>query len=140
MKTFLPAEVEDNKRGWVLIDVENKALGRAAVQIANVLRGRNKAAYCPHIDIGDFVVVINAKKVKLTGRKEDQKVYQRFTGYRSGQKEMTASALRQKHPDDLVKLAVRGMLPRNHQSRTLMKRLKVYAGAEHPHAAQKPAV
>ena len=139
MKTFVPPKVEDNKRGWVLIDVENKALGRVAVQIANVLRGRNKAAYCPHMDIGDFVVVINAEKVKLTGRKEEQKIYQRFTGYRSGLKEMTAAAMRQKHPDDIVKLAVRGMLPRNHQSRTLLKRLKVYAGAEHPHAAQKPA-
>ena len=140
MKTFVPERVEDNQRGWVLVDVQDKALGRVAVQIANVLRGRNKVAYCPHMDIGDFVVVVNADKVKLTGRKEEQKIYQRFTGYRSGQKEMTAAALRQKHPDHLVKLAVRGMLPRNHQSRTLMKRLKVYAGAEHPHAAQKPAV
>lgn len=140
MKTFVPQHIENNQRGWVLIDAANKPLGRLAVQVANSLRGRNRPTFCPHVDTGDFVVVVNAEKVKLTGRKEEQKIYQRFSGYRSGLKEMTAAALRQKHPDDLVRLAVRGMLPRNHQSRTMIRRLKVYAGTDHPHVAQKPAV
>jgi large subunit ribosomal protein L13 len=139
MKTFVAENIENSLREWILIDAADKPLGRLAVTIANSLRGKDKVTFTPQVDTGAFVVVINADKVKLTGRKEQQKIYSRFTGYRSGLKEMTAAALRARHPEQLVQLAVRGMLPRNHQSRTMFKRLKVYAGKDHPHAAQKPA-
>ena len=135
-KTTLPKDPGDN-RDWLLVGAKDKILGRLAVDIANALRGKNKPLYANHIDIGSFVVVINADKVKLTGRKEEQKVYQRYSGHRGGLKETKASALREKHPDQLIKLAVRGMLPKNTMGRNVFKRLKAYAGSEHPHAAQK---
>jgi large subunit ribosomal protein L13 len=138
MKTFVAENIENSLREWILIDAADQPLGRLAVQIANCLRGKNKVTFTPQVDTGAFVVVINAEKVKLTGRKEDQKIYSRFTGFRSGLKQVNAAALRARHPDQLVRLAVRGMLPRNHQSRTMVRRLKVYAGTEHPHEAQKP--
>jgi len=137
MKSFLPKEPE--KREWMLVDAADKPLGRLAVGIANALRGKNRPTFSPNVDTGDFVIVVNADKVKLTGRKEEQKVYQRYTGYRGGLKEFPASAVRERHPDRLVKLAVRGMLPRNKLARRMMGRLKVYAGEEHPHAAQNPS-
>ena len=138
MKTSVPEVVDNNKRAWLLFDAENKPLGRLAVKIADILRGKNKACFAPHVDVGDFVVVINAGKVKLTGRKEEQKIYHRYSGFRSGLKKENAATVRRKHPDHLVKLAVKGMLPKNHLSRTLFGRLKVYAGTQHPHAAQNP--
>ena len=135
MKTTLPKPVTD--RPWWVVDAADKPLGRLAVKIANVLRGKDKACYTPHIDTGDFVVVVNAEKVKLTGRKNEQKTYKRYTGYRGGLREVKASVVRERHPDRLIKMAVKGMLPRNNLSRSMFRRLKVYAGSEHPHAAQK---
>lgn len=137
MKTFVPKDPGADRRWW-LVDADEKPLGRLAVAISNVLRGKDKAVYTPHVDMGDFVVVINAEKVKLTGRKEDQKVYMRFSGYRSGLKRLSARDVRASHPERMIKLAVRGMLPGNHIARQMFSRLKVYAGAEHPHAAQQP--
>ena len=137
MKTTLP-KAEDINRKWLLIDAAGKPLGRLAVQIANLIRGRHKPIYTPHIDTGDFVVVINAEKVKLTGNKEEAKIYQTFSGWRSGQKEYNAAAIREKHPEMLIQMAVKGMLPRNRLSRQSIKKLKIYAGSDHPHTAQNP--
>ena len=137
MTTTLPG-VNDIERKWILVDATEKPLGRLAVEISKVLRGRNKVIYTPHVDTGDFVVVVNAEKVKLTGNKEEQKIYQRFSGYRSGLKEDTAAEVRARHPEHLIELAVKGMMPKNRLAAGMLKRLKVYAGAEHPHAAQKP--
>jgi len=138
MKTTLPKDPGE-KRGWVLFDAEDIALGRLAVGVANVLRGRDKPTFTPHVDTGQFVVVVNAEKVKLTGRKNEQKIYQRYSGYRGGLKETTAAVMREKHPDRMISLAVKGMLPKNNLSRKMYRRLKVYAGEKHPHEAQNPA-
>ncbi len=137
MKTYIPERMEKN-RAWVVIDAADRPLGRLAVEVANALRGKNKPVYTPHVDTGDGVIVINAAKVKLTGRKEQLKVYQRYSGYRGGLKETTAAEMRAKHPDRMIKLAVKGMMPKNTLCRNAFKRLKVYADASHPHAAQKP--
>ena len=137
MKTFLPKD-PGHDRAWLLVDAADQPLGRLAVRIANILRGKNKVTFVPHVDIGDFVVVVNAEKVKLTGRKNEQKIYQRYSGWRGGLKEIKASVVRERHPDRLIKMAVKGMLPRNRLSRKLFKRLKVYAGEQHPHVAQNP--
>jgi large subunit ribosomal protein L13 len=137
MKTFLPKDPGAD-RGWVLVDVAGKPLGRAAVRIANLLRGKNKVIFTPQVDTGDFVVVVNAARVRLTGRKETQKFYRRYSGYRGGLKLTPAAVVRERHPDWLVRWAVRGMLPRNNMGRQMFRRLKVYAGDQHPHAAQKP--
>lgn len=137
MKSFVPKNPGEDRR-WLVVDAADQPLGRLAVQIANMLRGKNKPTFSPHVDMGEFVVVINAEKVKLTGRKEEQKIYQRYSGHRSGLKEIPASRMRERHPDRMIKLAVRGMMPKNHLCRHAFSRLKVYAGAEHPHEAQKP--
>lgn len=137
MKTFIPKDPGD-ARAWLLVDAHDKPLGRLAVKIADTLRGKNRPTYSPQVDTGDFVVVINAEKVKLSGKKNEQKMYKRYTGYRSGLKETPANVVRERHPERLIKLAVERMLPRNNLCRKLFGRLKVYAGAEHPHAAQKP--
>jgi large subunit ribosomal protein L13 len=137
MKSFVPKD-PGNDRRWMLVDAEGKVLGRLAVAIADVLRGKRKPTYAPHVDTGDFVVVINAEKVKLSGTKEQNKMYDRYSGYRSGLRSVSAAMLRQKHPDRMIKLAVKGMLPKNNLSRGMFKRLKVYAGGEHPHVAQNP--
>ena len=137
MKTFV-AKDPGTARGWVLVDAENKPLGRLAVRIADILRGKTKATFTPHVDTGDFVVVVNAEKVKLSGKKDEQKIYRRYSGYRGGLKEIKASVVRERHPDRLIRLAVRGMLPKNNLSRKLFRRLKVYPGDQHPHAAQNP--
>lgn len=136
MKTFMPKEA-DIVREWFVVDATDKPTGRLAVQIADVLRGRDKPTYTPHVDTGAFVVVVNADKIKLTGNKEEQKIYQDFSGYNSGLKETKAKDIRTKHPERIITQAVKGMLPANRQSRQTLKRLKVYAGAEHPHAAQQ---
>lgn len=137
MKTTLPKD-PGTDRAWFVLDADGKPLGRLAVQIADILRGKMKPTFTPHIDTGDFVVVINAEKVRLSGRKEEQKIYQSYSGWRGGQKETNAAAMRERHPDRMVKLAVKGMLPRNNLSRQMIGRLKIYAGAEHPHSAQQP--
>tara|TARA_B100000809_G_scaffold263451_1_gene316741 strand:+ start:1982 stop:2407 length:426 start_codon:yes stop_codon:yes gene_type:complete len=137
MKTTLPRQSEIERK-WVLIDADGQPLGRMAVRIANLLRGRGKPIFTPHLDTGDFVVVINAEKVKLTGRKEEQKIYQRFTGYRGGLREVNAAFMRERHPERIIELAVKGMLPGNKLSRQIIKRLKIHVGNEHPHEAQAP--
>ena len=140
MKTTLPKETEV-KHDWWLIDATDKPAGRLAVEICRLLRGRHKPDYAPHIDAGDFVVVVNSAKVGLSGNsKEDKKVYAKYTGYQSGYFETPAGVMRQKNPNYILWHAVRGMLPKNHLSRQLLKRLKLYPGAEHPHAAQNPTV
>mgnify|MGYP006298349343 CR=1 FL=1 len=137
MKTYLPKE-DEIKRDWILVDAEDAILGRLAVKVADILRGKNKATYTPHLDCGDHVVVINAEKVGLTGRKESGKIYQDFSGYMGGQKEQTAAEVRARKPTRLVRDAVWGMLPKGRLGRKQFSKLKVYAGAEHPHEAQKP--
>lgn len=137
MKTYLPVK-NKIERAWMLVDADGQVLGRLAVQIADILRGRHKPIYTPHIDTGDFVVVINAEKVKLTGKKEEQKIYARYSGYRGGLKELSAARIRKQHPERLIELAVKGMLPRNALSRKAIGKLNVYAGDKHPHAAQNP--
>ena len=137
MKTYSakPKEVEQN---WLLVDAEGQTLGRMASAIAVRLRGKHKAEYTPHVDTGDYVVVINADKVVVTGRKATDKKYHRHTGYPGGLKTMTFEQLLSKSPEKVVKLAVKGMLPRTPLGRAMFKKLKVYAGAEHPHSAQQP--
>jgi large subunit ribosomal protein L13 len=130
---------EDAQRGWVLVDLENKVLGRAASEIAKILRGKHKGAYVPHLDNGDFVIAVNASKIALTGSKWDNKISRRHTGYAGGLKEQTAREVMDRHPDQLIKDAVWGMLPKNTSlSKRLMTKFKVYPGAEHPHEAQNP--
>ncbi len=137
MKSFAATDAAVD-REWLLVDADGQPLGRLAAKIADILRGKHKPTFTPNVDTGDFVIVVNASKVKLTGNKEQQKVYQRYTGYRSGLKEVTAAAMRERHPDRLVRLAVKGMLPKNNLSRKVFAKLKVYAGEEHPHEAQRP--
>ncbi len=137
MKTTIskPSEITQE---WLLVDAENKPAGRLAAEIARVLRGKHKPCFAPHLDLGDFVIVINARKVALTGSKETGKLYQTYTGYTGGLRKETAAQIRDKHPERIIRQAVRGMLPKNRLSRRLMSRLKVYADAEHPHEAQQP--
>ncbi|MDR3579345.1 MAG: 50S ribosomal protein L13 [Oryzomonas sp.] len=137
MKTEV-AKAENVKRDWYLVDAQDIVLGRLATQIANVLRGKNKAIFTPSVDTGDFVIVVNAEKIALTGRKLDDKVYYRHTGFPGGLKEITAGKLLEKKPEDLIRKAVKGMLPKNKLARHMLKKLKVYAGASHPHDAQQP--
>ena len=137
MKTTI-MKPEDVKREWHLVDATDKPVGRLAVKIAKLLRGKDKPIFTPHVDMGDFVLVINAAKVKLTGAKESQKLYKSYSLYPGGLKIKTAAMVRATNPGFLIEHAVRDMLPKNRLSRTLFKRLHVYAGAEHPHAAQQP--
>ena len=137
MKTFVAKEQEVTKK-WYLVDARDKVLGRLATQIAMRLRGKHKPIFTPHADTGDFVIVVNADKVALTGRKWDNKIYYRHTGYIGGLKEISAKKLREKRPEDLLRFAVKGMLPKNSLGRRQLKKLKIYAGSEHPHDAQNP--
>jgi large subunit ribosomal protein L13 len=137
MKTYTakPGHVQ---REWFVVDAAGKTLGRMASQIAKRLRGKHKPIYTPHMDTGDFIVVVNAEKVRLTGQKWDQKTYYRHSGWVGGLKSITAKELREKAPDRLIRFAVRGMLPKNPLGRQQLKKLKVYQGPDHPHAAQAP--
>jgi len=137
MKTFVAKEKEVQKK-WYLVDAEDKVLGRLATQIAMRLRGKHKAIFTPHADTGDFVVVVNADKVSLTGRKWASKMYYRYSGYLGGLKRISAGKLREKNPENILRFAVKGMLPKNSLGRRQLKKLKIYAGPEHPHQAQKP--
>jgi large subunit ribosomal protein L13 len=132
------AKDSDNKNKWWVVDAEGAILGRLASQVAAALRGKNNPLYTPHADLGDSVVVINAEKIVLTGRKMDQKNYYRHSGYIGGLKTITAKKLIEKRPEDVVRFAVKGMLPKNSLGRRLFKKLKVYAGDQHPHEAQQP--
>ena len=137
MKTTIPKESE-LKRDWCILDAEGQVLGRLAVKVADILRGKNKPTFTPHLDCGDYVIVVNADKVRLTGRKETQKVYQNHSGYMGGLKEHTADHIRSHDPTRLVRDAVWGMLPKGRLGRAQFRKLKVYAGSEHPHEAQRP--
>lgn len=138
MKTYLP-KVDINARKWHVVDAEGKVLGRLAVEVANILRGRNKPVYTPHLDAGDFVVVINAEKVRLTGQKETQKQYMSYSGWKGGEKYTSVATVRARQPERLILHAVKGMIPKNRLGDRLLTKLKVYRGASHPHQAQKPS-
>lgn len=137
MKSFIakPAEVE---RKWYVVDADGKTLGRLASEVASVLRGKNKPTFTPHVDCGDYVIVINAEKVAVTGKKRAEKIYKKHTGYPGGLREITFDKLQQKKPEEIIRHAVKGMLPDGKLGRQMFKKLKVYAGSEHPHTAQKP--
>jgi large subunit ribosomal protein L13 len=138
MKTF-SAKAAEVSRKWWLIDARGQALGRVAVKAASLLRGKEKAIFTPHVDTGDFVIVVNAGKVRLSGKKEEQKTYMSFSGYVGGHKSENVRARRTRHPELLVERAVRGMIPHNRLGRAVYRKLKVYRGEDHPHAAQQPA-
>jgi large subunit ribosomal protein L13 len=137
MSTHFPS-AKSVERVWHVIDAENQALGRVASKVATLLMGKHKPTYTPFLDTGDHVIVVNAAKVRLTGAKEDQKLYRRHSGYPGGLKETSARRMRQIHPDRMVELAIRGMLPKSTLGKHMYKKLKVYAGESHPHEAQKP--
>jgi len=137
-RTPLPKTSELSRR-WIVVDADGKVLGRLATQVARHLTGKTKPYYTPFLDTGDFVVVVNAEKVVLTGRKEGAKVYRRHTGFPGGLKEVVALRMRSEHPERLIETAVQGMLPKTKLGRKMIKKLKVYAGPHHPHAAQAPA-
>jgi large subunit ribosomal protein L13 len=137
MKTHLP-KVNLDQRKWHVINADGAVLGRLAAQVANVLRGKNKPIYTPHLDAGDFVVVINAEKVLVTGKKETDKKFMTYSGWKGGEKYTSVEQIRARHPEKLIMHAVKGMVPKNRLGRVLMTKLKVYKGGEHPHAAQKP--
>jgi large subunit ribosomal protein L13 len=137
MKTLVPNS-NDIARDWFLVDVENKVLGRVATQIANVLRGKNKPLFSPSVDTGDFVIVVNAEKVALTGNKLSDKIYYSHSGYPGGIKSITAGKLLEKKAEDIIRKAVKGMLPKNKLASHMLKKLKIYTGSTHPHEAQQP--
>src|SRR5438094_10097189 len=137
MKTYLP-KVVLNERKWHVVDANGAVLGRLAAQVANILRGKNKPVFTPHLDAGDFVVVINAEKVVVTGKKETDKLFMTYSGWKGGEKYTSVAQVRAKQPEKLISHAVRGMVPKNRLGRVLMTKLKVYKGAQHPHAAQQP--
>ncbi len=138
-KTFIYKKSPEERKWW-LVDADGQVLGRLATRIALVLRGKDKPGYTPFFDNGDFVVVINAEKIKLTGNKEDQKKYFRHSGFMGGIKEISYSKMMDSHPERIIKSAVRGMLPKNRLNRKLLKKLKIYAGSNHKHKAQKPEI
>lgn len=135
MKTYIPQNTEPQ---WVLVDAEGKTLGRIATQIASIIRGKNKPTFTPNMDCGDYVIVINAEKVAVTGKKLDDKVYTRYTGYQGGLRTETVRSVLAKHPERVIEHAVFGMLPKGRLGRKLHNHLKVYAGTQHPHGAQQP--
>ena len=139
MKTYM-ANPDKIERKWYVVDAEGQTLGRLAAEVAKVLRGKNKPEFTPHIDTGDNVIVINAEKIKVTGKKLDQKVYYHNSDYVGGMKETTLREMMAKKPEQVIELAVKGMLPKGPLGRTMIKKLHVYAGAEHAHQAQKPEV
>jgi len=137
MKTHLP-KVNLDQRKWHVVDANGAILGRLAVQVADILRGKNKPVFTPHLDAGDFVVVINAEKVRLTGKKETDKEFMSYSGWKGGERYRSVAQVRAKQPEKLIMHAVRGMVPKNRLGRVLMTKLKVYKGGEHPHSAQQP--
>ena len=137
MKTYTPKE-RDIQREWWVVDAEGKTLGRLATKVASILRGKHKPMFTPHLDVGDYVVVVNAEKVALTGNKADQKTYFRHSGYMGNEQHIPFRRMIERHPDRVIELAVKGMLPKNTLGRHMRRKLKVYAGAEHPHQGQEP--
>jgi large subunit ribosomal protein L13 len=138
-KTYV-ATPETRNREWVIVDAEGQTLGRISTQIADTLRGKNKPEYTPHIDTGDFVVVVNAEKIKVSGKKLTEKIYYRHTGYPGGLRSRTLEEQLERRPEEVIRNAVKGMLPRTKLGRAQLRKLKVYAGAEHPHKAQNPRI
>ena len=138
MKTYLP-KVNLDQRKWHVVDASGAILGRLAVQIADILRGKNKPVFTPHLDAGDFVVVINAEKIAVTGKKETEKFFMSYSGWRGGEKYKSVADVRAKHPEQLITHAVKGMLPKNRLADVLLTKLKVFKGDKHPHSAQQPA-
>jgi large subunit ribosomal protein L13 len=136
-KTFV-ATPENRQRDWYVVDAEGKTLGRLATQIADILRGKRKPEYTPHCDTGDFVVVINAEKIRVTGKKMEQKLYWRHSGYPGGIRSRTLAEMLERQPEEVMRKAVKGMLPRNKLGRAQLRKLKIYAGTDHPHTAQQP--
>jgi large subunit ribosomal protein L13 len=137
VKTYV-ATPANRERNWVLVDASGKTLGRLATRIADALRGKRKPEYTPHIDTGDFVVVVNAEKIAVSGNKREQKVYYRHSGYPGGLRTRTLEEMLERRPEEVIRLAVKGMLPRNRLGRQQLRKLRVYAGPDHPHEAQKP--
>tara|TARA_B100000700_G_C14838325_1_gene757940 strand:+ start:56 stop:508 length:453 start_codon:yes stop_codon:yes gene_type:complete len=138
-KTTIPS-IDSINRQWYLVDAENQTLGRLATEVASVLRGKNKPHFTPHLDTGDFVIVVNAEKIQVTGRKADQKLYRRHSGRPGGMKVETFNSLQDRIPERIVEMAIKGMLPHNALGRQLFRKLKVYKGPDHPHLAQNPEV
>lgn len=139
MKTFT-AKPETVKRAWYVVDADGKTLGRLATEIARRLRGKHKAEYTPHVDTGDYIIVVNAKKVSVTGNKREDKIYYRHTGYIGGIKQATFEEMIARHPERVIEIAVKGMLPKGPLGRAMYRKMKVYAGSDHNHAAQQPQV
>ena len=137
MKTYV-ANAQDRERNWLVVDATGQTLGRLATQIADTLRGKRKPAYTPHVDTGDFVIVVNAEKIAVTGKKLHEKRYYRHSDYPGGLKSRTLNDMLERRPEEVIRIAVKGMLPRNRLARKQITKLKVYAGPEHPHIAQKP--
>lgn len=138
MKTTISAKSETVSRGWYIVDASGKTLGRLASEVAKRLQGKHKPEFTPHVDTGDYVIVINTQKVKVTGNKAKDKLYHRHSGYPGGIKTATFTEMLAKHPCRIIEIAIKGMLPKNALGREMYRKLKVYAGAEHPHAAQQP--
>jgi large subunit ribosomal protein L13 len=139
MKTYQPKK-EELDHQWYVVNAEGKVLGRLSAGLAKILKGKNKPTYAPHLDTGDFVIVVNAGKVTLTGKKLKDKIYYHHTGYPGGIKQMNAEKLMAKKPTEMIRMAVKGMLPKNSLGRQMLRKLKIYAGPNHPHEAQKPAL
>lgn len=137
MKTLIP-KADQIQQNWYIVDATDQVLGRLATQVASVIRGKNKPYFAPNLDTGDFVIVINAEKVRLTGNKELQKTYQRYSGYQGGLKTISYKRMMAEKPEEIIRHAVKGMLPKNILGRQLLQKLKIYAGENHPHQAQKP--
>jgi len=138
VRKTLSAKPHEIERAWYVVDAEGKTLGRLATEIARILRGKHKPIYTPHVDTGDYVIVINADKVRVTGKRLDQKIYYRHSGYMGGLKAVSLRRMLETHPERVIEYAVKGMLPKNRLGRKMYKKLKVYASPEHPHQAQKP--
>jgi large subunit ribosomal protein L13 len=140
MSSSYIAKPQDIERKWYVLDAEGKTLGRLASEAAAILRGKKKPIYTPHVDAGDYVIIINAEKVEVTGKKRKEKIYKRHTGYPGGLRELTFEKLQEKDPEEIIRHAVKGMMPNGKLGRQMYKKLKVYAGPEHKHAAQKPEI
>src|SRR5438477_10129820 len=137
MKTYLP-KINLTERKWHVVDANGAVLGRLAVQVADVLRGKNKPVFTPHLDAGDFVIVVNAEKVLVTGKKETEKLFMTYSGWKGGERYRSVAEIRARHPEKLIAHAVKGMIPKNRLGAVLLTKLKIYKGPNHPHAAQKP--
>ena len=139
MKTFIQKKINDDKK-WYIIDAEDVILGRLATEAAHILRGKHKPTFTPHVDCGDYVIIVNAEKISLTGDKLNKKIYYNYSGYQSGMRERTAKEMIERYPVEMVERAIKGMLPKNRLGRAMYKKLFVYEGSEHKHEAQKPEV